>query len=288
MAKRLHVINSKGEEERFSSKKVYQSAREVGASKDLAIEISEAVKAEAYPGIKTSEIAKIVRKLLAREKPEAALKFNLKEAMRRLGPTGFIFEKYVGEIFVKNGFKVNLNEEIAGACCCYEIDFIATKGRLVIIGECKYRNLAGGRVDLKEALENYARFLDIQKGPFCKKGIFEKKEFKSLIVTNTKFTEEAIKYAQCVGFDLLGWEYPKGKGLEDTIDKESLYPVTILPSFKKYMEKVFAGKRMMLVEDVLKLKRRDFCEKNNIPEKHFKKLVSEAEILLGDKKGLDK
>ncbi|MFO7723058.1 MAG: hypothetical protein R6V49_07540, partial [Bacteroidales bacterium] len=32
---------------------------------------------------------------------------------------------------------------------------------------------------------------------------------------------------------LLGWDYPNGKGLKDLIEKENVYPVTILKSLGK-------------------------------------------------------
>ena len=59
--------------------------------------------------------------------------------------------------------------------------------------ECKYRNLRKGKVHSRDALANYARFLDIQKGSF-----FKNKKMKSILVTNTKFTTKVIKYSKCV------------------------------------------------------------------------------------------
>ncbi len=123
----FYVLKFNGEKEPFSFNKVYGSARRVGASKDFAKEIAKIVEKEAYQGIKTSEIFRKVKKLLKREKIAASFKFNLKNAMRRLGPTGFPFEKYVTEIFSKNGFKTKLNQNIKGSCCKYEIDFLAEK-----------------------------------------------------------------------------------------------------------------------------------------------------------------
>jgi len=271
----IHVVNSSREKEPFSLKKVYRSARRVGASKSLARKIAKTIEKEAYPGIKTSEIFQKVRKMLRREKPRAALRFNLKKAMKKLGPTGFPFEKYIGAIFLKKGFKVKLNQFIQGFCCRYEIDFTAQKGNLLYIVECKYRNLPGAKVDSEVALANYARFLDIEKG--------EKNsnlQIKSLIVTNNKFTTKAIKYSTCVGVELLGWNYPRNKGLEYLIDSQKLYPITILPSLDRYLAKVFAEKKMMLVRNILKIDITKFTKEIKTSERHLKQLVKEAEILL--------
>jgi len=272
----LYIINSNGEKESFSAEKVYRSAKRVGASKELAKKIARTIKKEAYPGITTLEIFKRVKKLLQQEVPRAALKFNLKKGMKKLGPTGFPFEKYIGAIFSRNGFEVKLNEHIPGFCCKYEIDFLAKKDNLIYIGECKYHNLSGNRVHLDTALANYARFLDIKKGKFNSKNI----KMKSLLVTNTKFTTKSIHYSNCLGVKLLGWNYPRNKGLEDLIDSQKLYPITILPSLNRYLAEIFTSKKIILAQDILRINIAKFVRETKISEKHLKRLVRETEILL--------
>ncbi len=113
----LFVTKFNGEKELFSIEKVYRSAKRVGASEELAKKIARIIEKEAYSGIKTSEIFKRVKKLLQQEVPRAALRFNLKEGIKKLGPTGFPFEKYIGAIFSKNGLKVRLNSHVCGFYC---------------------------------------------------------------------------------------------------------------------------------------------------------------------------
>ena len=280
MSEFLYVINSRGEKEAFSFQKVSRSAKRVGASKSLAQEIAKIIEKEAYPGIKTKDIFEKVRKLLNRRIPKAALKFNLKAGIRKLGPTGFLFEKYVAEIFSRNGFKVRLNQYISGFCCRYEIDFLAEKEGLLYIGECKYRNLAGGRVHSNIALANYARFLDIKKSSFFKKKISKNLNIKSILVTNTKFTSRAANYSKCVGVELLGWKYPAKRGLEYLIEEQELYPITVLPSLKKYMADVFVSKNMMLAKDILKIDIGKFAKDMNLPLRQLEKIVKDAKILI--------
>jgi hypothetical protein len=271
----LYVVNLKGEKEPFSFKKVYESSIRVGASENLAQKIAETIKKEAKPGIKTADIYKRVKELLSKEELKPAFRFSLKEAMKKLGPTGFPFEKYVAEIFSSRGFKIELNQRIPGYCCNYEVDFLARKENSVLIGECKYRNIPGGKVDSNEALINYARFLDIKRG-----GFFKSDSVESILITNAKFTEKAIKYSNCVGVDLLGWRYPKKRGLESLIEEEKLYPITILPSLGDDIANVFAKKRMMLARNLLEIDIRSFSKKTIISQKKMKSLRGEAEILL--------
>jgi len=281
----LYVINSKGEKELFSLQKVYRSAKRVGASKELSKKIAKVVEKESYPGIKTSEIFRKVKKLLHQKTPKAALRFNLKEGMRKLGPTGFPFEKFIGEIFKKLGFKVRINQHLPGFCLRdYEIDFLAEKGNLLYVGECKYRNFPGERVHSKDALANYARFLDILHGSFFKRKKYRNFRIKTMLVTNTKFTSRARNYSNCMGVEVLGWKLPKNRGLEYLIEKEKLYPVTVLPSLNKYLRDIFVLEKIMLVEDVLKVDPQKFSKKFKISVKYLCPLIKEAKTLLEKQK----
>ena len=281
----FYVLNSEGEKEPFSFKKIYRSAKRVGASSNLARKVAKEIEKRAFSGIKTSEIFKQVKELLSQEALRPALKFSLKEAMRKLGPTGFPFEKYIGKILSTQNFKIEINRHVSGFCCSYEIDFLAEKNNLIYIGECKYRNLPGGQVHLDYALSNHARFLDIKKGSFFNEKLDNNFEIKSLLVTNAKFTTNAIKYSRCAGVELLGWGYPKNKGLENLIESQKLYPITILPSLKKNIADIFVQKGIMLAQDILRIDSQKFSQKTKIPLKYLLPLIKEAEILLiSDKK----
>ena len=53
------------------------------------------------------------------------------------------------------------------------------------------------------------------------------------IVTNTKFTSNAIRYAQCAGIGLIGWSYPHNDNLASLVDKYCLHPITALSLINK-------------------------------------------------------
>ncbi|TFB09107.1 hypothetical protein E3V08_01215 [Candidatus Atribacteria bacterium MT.SAG.1] len=278
---RLYVINLNGEKEQFSFQKVYNSARRVGASRDLAQDIARVIRKKAYPGIKTSEIFSKVTKMLYSKTPKAALRFNLKKGMKRLGPTGFPFEKFVGEILKKLGYNVKINQYLAGHCIrSYEIDFVAQKGNIIYIGECKYRNLPGEKVHSRDALTSYARFSDICNGPFSKSKEHQNFEIKTMMVTNAKFTKKTLDYCECMGIDALGWRYPKTQGLEYLIEKNKLYPITILPGLNSYLANFFVSKKIMLAQDILTINSKKISEELKIPEKQILILKKQAESLL--------
>ena len=278
--KKLYVLNNSGMKEPFSWKKIRNSAQRVGASKQLAKQIATVIEREAYSGITTKEIFRQVEQILSKEYPRGRIRFRLKEAIRRLGPSGFPFEKYVGGILMQLGFSIKLNQHIKGEYVDHEIDFLAKDREFFLIGECKYHGLPGGRVDLKVGLIHYSRFLDLIAGNSFKKIKSDKLKIQSIIVTNTKFTSEIIKYAEGVGIDLLGWKYPELRGLEYIIESERFYPITILPSLTNNLLEIFGQQKLMLVQDVLKIDVSKFSKKTNIPEKKISAIKREAEILL--------
>lgn len=276
---KIYVINNSQQKEPFSWRKVYISARRVGAPKSLARDIATKIQNKIYPGITTKEIFQTIHKILKRELPSAGIRFSLKTAIRKLGPTGFPFEKYAGEIFKSQGYLMSYNQFVLGGCLSHETDFVAQKNKSLLLAECKYHHLPGNRVDVRVVGYTYAAFLDFQKGNFVRG--FVKKGIKPhiLIVTNTKFTSQAIKYANCLGVQLLGWRYPKDKGLEYWIENQRLYPITVLPSFKQNMVEPFMRQRIMLAKDMLSINPEKLASKLGIPKTRIIALTKEAKIL---------
>ncbi|MDO8524555.1 MAG: hypothetical protein Q7R99_02920 [bacterium] len=287
----MYIINSRGEQEPFSLQKVERSARRVGASLKLSREIAKEVERKIYNGIPTFEIFKEVKSLLNQAQPVFGLKFNLKQAMRSLGPDGFGFEKYVAALLRMVGYKVKLNQFISGKCLSqYEIDFTAEQADIFKIGECKYHSQAGMAVDQEVALANHARFEDILQGNFAlsktgqaplEAGLLtgQGKKVSGLLVTNTRFSTRAIKYSECSGVELWGWKYPVNNGLEVFIDKNKLYPITILPSFQKQWTSVFNNRNIILAGDILKIDLQRLSQEEGISQELLNKVATEARVL---------
>jgi len=277
--KDIYIINKAGEKEIFSEDKIYKSIRRVGASKKLATEIAAKIKQEVYPGMTTYEIFDRVEEMLEKEYPRGGIRFRLKEAIRNLGPSGFPFEKYVGAVLEQLGFIVELNQFIRGSCVVHEVDILAREKKYCLIGECKLHTLPGGKTDLKIGLHHYARYLDIEADGYCKKK-FKNLKPRPIVITNNKFTTKLVQYAECVGLDLLGWRYPRSRGLEYIIESEKFYPITILPSFQGDLLEPFAEKKMMLAHDLLKIDPVEYAKKTGTSKEKIAALKREAETLL--------
>lgn len=276
----MYIINSYGEKELFSEEKLRKSIERVADSKELADEAFKLIKKQIRAGMKTYEIFKIIKKVLSKTDKRGALKVNIKEGLRKLGPTGFPFEKFIGEVFKERGYEVKINQHIPGHCLAdYEIDLVARKDNLIYVGECKYRNLVGDRVHQRDALANYARFQDIMAGPYFKKEEYKGCTIKTALITNTKFTENAYNYSTCAGVNLLGWKTPQDEGLEYLIDKYKLYPITVLFSLKGFMQEIFLSEGIMLVKDLVNLNAEKFSKKFKIPISQLNAVIKEANLL---------
>lgn len=285
MTKNIEVIKSTGEKQVFSWNKVYHSVKRVGGSSDFAKQIADKVQEEVQPGWTTLQISQRVRVLLKSKKPSSAIKFNLFWAMTQLGPTGFPFQEYIARIFEAQGFKVKIEKWARGKCVRHAVDFIADNGRTIYIGECKYHNTRGVKTNVGVILHYFARFNDIQNGLGFVRAKREEKIVKTIIVTNTQFTTEAIKYARCVGQELWGWNYPSRQGLEIIIDARKLYPITILPSFRgARLMQVFSERGLILARDVLNKKLH--LKNLNLSPKLLSALQKEARQLFEEKDSL--
>ncbi|MDD5568912.1 MAG: ATP cone domain-containing protein [Candidatus Pacebacteria bacterium] len=280
MPKKVNVVKATGEIEPFSPRKVLRSIKRAGASNAAAQAVLSRVEKRLYENISTAEIFKFVKDELQKQYPQTALRFNLKQSMRDLGPDGFSFEKYIKEILRHYGCLVRSVEFVPGRCISHETDIVAENKNIVYFGECKYRNKPGDRIDVNVCMKLFAAAFDVKAGKYFKKEIDLGREIKPLLATNVKFSNQAIKYSKCQGIGLLGWNYPKDKGLETMIGEKKLYPITILPSFKKYMNAAFGNTSVMLAKDLLEIRdAAKFAEKVSLPISKINALVNEAKLL---------
>jgi hypothetical protein len=104
-------------------------------------------------------------------------------------------------------------------------------------------------------------------------------DVKRTIITNTKFTSKSIDYADHYGLDLLGWKYPKNKGLEYYIELHGYYPVTILPSVNNLVLAELYERDILFAKDLLDSKIQNKLLKKTLNSVSVKKLIKETAIL---------
>ncbi len=246
MQKKITVVKETGEREDYDAAKVRDALRRAGLSGKGADGVVEKLEHRLYDGITTRKIYKIVYELLEETTPEASHKYNLKRALLEIGPAGYEFEDFTAKLLALEGYRTEVRQTIQGRCITHEIDVIATRGGDSHLLECKFHNEAGMRCRIQTALYVYARYLDIDEG--AKLGMC-RKFTAPWLVTNTKFSDDVVKYAECRGMPLLGWRHPLGNSLETRIDKTGCYPITVIPMSADVRGRMLA-KKIITVFDI--------------------------------------
>jgi len=269
----MKVIKTTGEIEEFNREKIIRTCLRAGATRELAERIVREVERKSYDGIPTRKILRMIIKLLKKELPHVAARYDLKGSIFRLGPAGFTFEQYVSEILKEYGYSTKTNSIIRGASVKHEIDIVASKKGKKYMIECKYHNMPGIYTGLKVALYTYARFLDLRDG--WKRGLSQQFN-QAWLICNTKFSEDAIQYANRKRLRLIGWKCPSNHSLEIMIEEKKLYPITILRSLDRRSQDKLASVGLILAIDLIRKDMRELNQMTGIGIKKLNILVEEA------------
>ena len=95
----MKIIKHSGNIVEFNSDKLKKSLLKSGASTIAVDNILYTIKKQMYEGISTKQIYKMAFSLLKKTANSHAARYNLREAIRLLGPAGFFFEKYIARLF---------------------------------------------------------------------------------------------------------------------------------------------------------------------------------------------
>lgn len=221
------ITKASGEKEPFDISKLERSLKNAGTSTESISHILKHIKGWIYPGVRTKLIYREAFSLLRKDKALQSVKYKLKQAFLELGSSGYPFEKLIGELFRRQGYTCEVGVVVQGGCITHEMDVIATKDHAQHLMECKYRHDQGNQISIQVPLYVQSRVKDIVNQ---RKFLPEYKDytFKGWVVTNTRFSQDSMDYSKCSGLNLLGWDYPKGRGLKDLVEEYSLYPISIL------------------------------------------------------------
>lgn len=242
------VIKSNGAAELFNNEKLRTSLRHAGATDALAEEITAHIAKELVNGMTTADIYRHAFGILRKKAHRAAVRYSLRRSITALGPTGFPFEKFVGELLKWQGYSIALDQTVRGRCVEHEMDLVAWNADKLLMVEAKYHHELTYKTDVKVALYVKARFDDLREGTYRYGSHTSLSE--GWLITNTKFTEKAVSYGECSGMYLLGWNYPARGNLHDQILAAGLIPVTSLTSFSDREKQLLMEKGVVLCQSV--------------------------------------
>jgi hypothetical protein len=272
----MKIIKHSGVIVDFNREKLKQSLLKSGANKSLVSEVLKTIEEHIYEGITTKQIYKLAFSLLKKGSNAHAARYNLKEAIQLLGPAGFFFEKYIARIFASEKYNTVTNLVLKGKCVFHEIDILIKKNELISMVECKFHLGKDANTDVKVPMYILSRYNDLKDREHP---IFSQKDHlsKCWIVTNNRFTTDAITFAKCSDLNLLSWNYPETNNLKTKNDTNSLYPVTCLTTLS------LAEKDKLLVLDVILVKElvnnSDSLERIGLSTNRIKNVLKEASEL---------
>lgn len=272
----MKIVKHSGAIVNFNRNKLKQSLLKSGASSSTVDEVLQIIENEIYEGISTKQIYKMAFALLKKAANSHAARYNLREAIRLLGPAGFFFEKFVAQLFAFEHYETMTNLVLKGKCVLHEIDVMIKKNDVIAMVECKFHVGREAASDVKIPMYILSRFNDL-KGR--EHEIFFKNDTvsKCWIVTNNRFTTDAIDFAKCSNLNLLSWDYPERNNLKTKIDSGQLYPVTCLTTLSLSEKDRLLILDIILVKDIIN--NRDVLEKIELSPNRIKNVMKEASEL---------
>lgn len=271
------IVKADRSVEPYDPARLVESLERAGAGQHTAERISQKVGASLIAGTTTRQLYRRAFALLRREGRPLAARYALRRALLEFGPTGHPFEDFVSRVMSAEGWQIETRKIIQGHCVPHEVDIYATHTghNEYLAAELKYHNDPGYKTDLKIALYVKARFEDIFA---CDPNVRACPLDRGLLVTNTKFTSEAIAYAECAGVELLGWSYPLHDNLFLRMTRARVYPVTTLTTLSVAEKRLLIAERLVSVD--LLLERRDTLRRLGFAPARVGEIVAEAEELM--------
>lgn len=240
------ITKADGSQEPFDPAKLEHSLQHAGASSTVRARVLDHVIKELHPGMMTEDIYRHAFDMLRREEEQPiAARYSIKRAVFALGPSGFPFEQFLAEVLRAHGWMTTTGVTLTGRCVTHEVDVLAERNGDRVGIEAKFHNDPGGRTDVKDALYVAARYEDLKRAPTASSRVKE-----GWLVTNTRFTRNAIRYAQCSNLTLLGWDYPQTRGLLNMITEAKVHPLTCLTTLSEGEKRRLLDKRIVLCKNI--------------------------------------
>jgi len=258
----MNVTKADGSRQPFEKSKIVRTCLRMKASKDAAEEIADKIERRLYEGIPTKKILQMIFSYLREYRPELKHQIDLREAVCLLRPKPD-FEQFIGLLLKAEGYEVEMNRILAGKCIEHEIDAIAAKDNETLYVEAKHHYQPHSYTGVGVLLEARATLEDLNDG---------KNNFtKAMVITNTKLSDHAKTYAECKGIAAVGWRYPEKMSLELMIEKNKLYPVTLIKGLDSTLLSRLGDNGIILMEqlakyDVKKLNKLTKASKSNLKE----------------------
>jgi len=268
----ISIIKNSGESVEFDSDKLRKSLLQSGATQVNADFVTNYITSNIEDGMSTRKVYKLAYKLLKKQSTKVAGKYRLKKAIFNMGPTGYPFENLVGELIKLMGFTTKTGITLNGKCVSHEVDVFAKKQGTTVFVECKFHNDARRKSDVKVSLYVNSRFHDLKNK--YQLGVDDQHVFEGWLVTNTRFTTDAIEYGKCAGLKMISWDYPAKGNLRQLIDSSGFHPITTMQTITKKEKSILLENKVILCRHMVNQK--VLLSKMGISTNRISKIITEA------------
>lgn len=285
----IEITKASGKKDSYNREKLRSSLLRSGGKDEIVEKVIAEVESHLTDGMSTRKIYRKAFQVLRKNSVYAASRYQLKHAIMDLGPSGYPFEQYIARIFEAKGHKTEVGRVVNGICVQHELDVIAWQNNQVAIAECKFRNQPGSKTDVKVALYFHSRFNDVVAAWRKDNGASwrslglggpndDNPQFEGWLVTNAKFTIDAINYAKCSGIKLLGWDYPHDASLIKAIEETQIMPITMLQALSKHDKTLLLDEGVTVCHDLQN--NADVMTKLGIDKSRIRRTQNELDVIL--------
>ncbi len=244
----VYVTKANGYKQQFDRNKVVQTCLRMGASLQAANDIATKVERGLYEGISTRQILQLIFRYMRKYKPEVKYLYDLKRGLSLMSPKPE-FEMFIQALLAHSGYDVLPNQFLKGKCGEHEVDGIAKKDGVTYFVEAKHHFSYHALTGLDESRIAQAILEDVNDGYML--GITDLKIDRAMIITNTRYSDHAVRYGSCKGILQIGWSSPKTFGVQDMVHNGMLYPLSCLRGLRDEARMRIVNAGIVLIKQLL-------------------------------------
>jgi hypothetical protein len=268
------VTKADGSRQQFDRNKIVATCMRMGATKQDAEEIAGKIESRVYDGMPTAKVLQMIFQFIHKYKPQASRLYDLRRGLSLMNSKPE-FEKFVQILLADIGFEVVPNKILKGKCIEHEVDAIARKDGVTYFVEAKHQYNYHAFTGLDESRIARAVLEDVSEG--FNLGLTDLKIDEAMIVTNTKYSEQAMQYGICRNILQIGWSTPADLGLRDIILEKSLYPLSCIRGLKTDARLQLVDSGIILINQLVAEETEEIARRTRLPQEFIRNIKSKIE-----------
>lgn len=246
----------------------------MGADGYTANEVADKVLNRSYDGMPSREILQLIFTFMRRYKPAMRHLIDLRRGISIMEPKQE-FEMFIRALLKHNGFEVTPNQILKGKCGEHEVDGIARKDGQTYFVEVKHHLSYHALTGLDESRIAWAVLEDAAEAYSL--GLTDLKIDNAMIVTNTRYSDHAVKYGGCKKILQIGWSSPQYLGLRDIVEKGDLYPLSCLRGISYQARLKLADAGIVLIRQLLERDSLAIQKQTSLPQSEVLSIIEMAQ-----------